>query len=175
MHVPHVLQTAALLVHAQAHVTCCVLQAHVTCCRHVLRVAGTCYVLQALLRVAGTCYVLQARFDVSALSAADLLKLDYKPASAGGYKVGVAAIFISLPEFTQRCESTGGLAATMRAFAEQMGAAACYPVISPCYPVITPEWMGAGACYLVITPCWSPPCSPGAPPRPLRGAQRHRL
>ena len=67
--------------------------------------------------------LLKARFDVSALSAADLLKLDYKPASGGGFKVGVAAIFVSLPEFTVLCESSGGLAATMRAFAEQMGEA----------------------------------------------------
>jgi len=34
--------------------------------------------------------------------------------------VGVAAIFISLSEFAQRCESSGGVAATMRSFAEQV-------------------------------------------------------
>lgn len=33
----------------------------------------------------------------------------------------MAAIFISLSEFAQRCESSGGVAATMRSFAEQMG------------------------------------------------------
>ena len=93
--------------------------------------AARCAALPAAAAVGGAASVgalgerlLEARFDVSALSAADLLKLDYKPARGGGLKVGVAAIFVAMPELTRRCGGTAtGLSATLRAFGEAMGVA----------------------------------------------------
>ncbi|KAL1514581.1 hypothetical protein AB1Y20_003675 [Prymnesium parvum] len=61
--------------------------------------------------------LLQARYDVSSLSAFDLLRLDYKQASSGGWAVGVSAIFTPLDELIARAGGRDRLAEAMRSFA----------------------------------------------------------
>ena len=65
--------------------------------------------------------LLEARYDVSALSAADLMRLDYKQAASGGLSVGVAAIFAPLSDFVRRCGGAQGLAAVLAGVAAAKG------------------------------------------------------
>ena len=61
--------------------------------------------------------LLAARKDVSALDAPQLLRLDYKQASAGRLRVGAASIMAPLSDFSRRAGGGGPLGAALRAFA----------------------------------------------------------
>jgi hypothetical protein len=66
--------------------------------------------------------LLAARYDVSARSPGELLRLDYKQAAAaGGRAVGVAAVCLPGPELMARAGGAAGLEETMRAAARSRG------------------------------------------------------
>lgn len=65
--------------------------------------------------------LLAARKDVSALDAPQLLRLDYKRASAGRLRVGAASIMAPLSDFSRRAGGGAPLGAALRAFAAKSG------------------------------------------------------
>ena len=65
--------------------------------------------------------LLAARYDVRGLTAAELLRLDYKEAVAGGATVGIAAICVTRTELLARSGGGEGLAEAMGAAAAARG------------------------------------------------------
>lgn len=66
--------------------------------------------------------LLHARYDVSSLTAYDLLRLDYKQAAVGGMQLGCCAIFCPMPELVTRAGGAEALAEQMRKFSRSVGA-----------------------------------------------------
>jgi exopolyphosphatase len=98
------------------------LAAHARWLRADAPLPPSAHVLGATTVKALAAALLDARFDVSALSVADLLALDYKATRAdGALRVGVAAVFVPLAELLRRAGGGAALADAMGKFATARG------------------------------------------------------